>query len=607
MAVYPILIFFTSTLFVFLSSSTALDTLSPNQRIKDGNTLVSDGETYELGFFSPRNSKNRYLGIWYKQIPTFTVVWVANRDTPINDTSGMFQVSTEGTLLVLSGNNTVIWSSNSTVSVIRNVNNPVVQLLDNGNLVVRGESNTEEDQEPIWQSFDYPGDTLLPGQKLGKNFVTGIQTNLTSWKSFDDPSIGWYKVFINTNGYPQTFELEREVPRSRFGPWNGEGFRGLPRENTNPIFSVEFVVDQKEISYTFNLMSSVLQRIILTWDGNHLQFGWINRTQEWVLYGNVVVDNCSQYGRCGPFGRCSTRTYPPCNCMEGFEPKVTEEWNNGDWTSGCQRKKAFDCGNTQDYGFQKISGVKFPDTQHSWYNVSISLRECEMACKRNCSCTAYASLNIRNGGSGCLLWFGGLMDIREYGDNQDLYIRMAASELAGKSNFKRKKLIILVVVLSVSSVALLLSAVAYACSKKKKNGRGYWTHTLNKDHTSADHVENLDELPFFSLHKIAKATNNFHIDNKIGEGGFGPVYKGVLKDGQVIAIKRLSETSQQGPDEFKNEVCCIAKLQHRNLVKLLGYCVDGNEKILIYEYMDNKSLDSFLFGLTQLSLMKQEV
>ncbi|KAL7592226.1 hypothetical protein Lser_V15G33238 [Lactuca serriola] len=592
MEVYPILMFFFSTLFVLVSSSAALDTISPNQPIKDGNTLVSEGETYELGFFSLGKSQNRYLGIWYKHVSTFTIVWVANRDTPINDTSGKFQLSNEGKLLILSDNNTLIWSSKSS---IRNVNLPVAQLLDSGNLVVWDETNTKE--APIWQSFDYPGDTLLPGQKLGKDLRTGIQKNLTSWKSPDDPSIGRYKVFLNTNGYPQTFEVEDEVPHSRFGPWNGEGFSGLPRENTNPIFSVEFVVNEKEMYYTYKLKSPVLQRIILTWDGTHLQFSWINRTQEWVLYGNVVVDNCSQYGRCGPYGRCSTKTYPPCNCMEGFEPKVLEEWNSGDWSSGCQRRKDFECGSTQEDGFQKISGVKFPDTQHSWYNVSMSLRECEMACRRNCSCRAYANLDVREGGSGCLLWLDELMDIREYDDNQDLYIRMATSELPGKSSFKRMKLII-VVVLSVSSVALLLSAVAYACRNKKK-GRGYWTNTLNRD----DQVENLDELPFFSLHKIVKATANFHIDNKIGEGGFGPVYKGVLKNGELIAVKRLSETSQQGPDEFKNEVMCIAKLQHRNLVKLLGYCIDGNEKILIYEYMDNKSLDSFLFDETTSSML----
>ncbi|GKA17570.1 G-type lectin S-receptor-like serine/threonine-protein kinase [Tanacetum coccineum] len=82
-------------------------------------------------------------------------------------------------------------------------------------------------------------------------------------------------------------------------------------------------------------------------------------------------------------------------------------------------------------------------------------------------------------------------------------------------------------------------------------------------------MEHLDELQFFSLCEVARATDNFSVSNKIGEGGFGPVYKGVLEDGQQVAVKKLSETSQQGLDEFRNEVICIAKLQHRNLVKLL--------------------------------------
>ncbi|KAJ0721806.1 putative protein kinase RLK-Pelle-DLSV family [Helianthus annuus] len=115
-------------------------------------------------------------------------------------------------------------------------------------------------------------------------------------------------------------------------------------------------------------------------------------------------------------------------------------------------------------------------------------------------------------------------------------------------------------------------------------------------------MEDLDELPSFSLNKLIKATDNFDINKKIGEGGFGPVYKCVMEDGQEVAIKRLSETSKQGLDEFKNEVICIAKLQHRNLVKLIGYCMHGNEMILIYEYMANKSLDTILFDETK-SLM----
>ncbi|CAL9060462.1 unnamed protein product, partial [Musa banksii] len=91
------------------------------------------------------------------------------------------------------------------------------------------------------------------------------------------------------------------------------------------------------------------------------------------------------------------------------------------------------------------------------------------------------------------------------------------------------------------------------------------------------------------------ATSNFSIESKLGEGGFGPVYKGKLEDEQEIAVKRLSKTSVQGLDEFMNEVVLIAKLQHRNLVRLLGCCIEGEERMLIYEYMPNGSLDSFVF------------
>ncbi|KAG8043189.1 hypothetical protein GUJ93_ZPchr0119g33242 [Zizania palustris] len=99
--------------------------------------------------------------------------------------------------------------------------------------------------------------------------------------------------------------------------------------------------------------------------------------------------------------------------------------------------------------------------------------------------------------------------------------------------------------------------------------------------------------PLFEFSTVYLATNNF--SDKLGEGGFGPVYKGVLPDGQEIAIKRLSNSSSQGLEEFKNEVLVLSKLQHRNLVRLFGCCVHGEEKMLLYEYMHNKSLDSFVF------------
>ncbi|KAF8411255.1 hypothetical protein HHK36_003802 [Tetracentron sinense] len=102
---------------------------------------------------------------------------------------------------------------------------------------------------------------------------------------------------------------------------------------------------------------------------------------------------------------------------------------------------------------------------------------------------------------------------------------------------------------------------------------------------------------------LSIATNNFHLANKLGEGGFGPVYKGKLFDGREIAVKRLSRSSGQGLEEFKNEVIVISRLQHKNLVRLLGCCTEGEEKMLIYEYMPNRSLDAFLFDPEKQSLL----
>lgn len=125
-------------------------------------------------------------------------------------------------------------------------------------------------------------------------------------------------------------------------------------------------------------------------------------------------------------------------------------------------------------------------------------------------------------------------------------------------------------------------------------------HWLNREREAQNLINENDKqsiaVPFFSLENILAATDHFSDVNKLGQGGFGPVYKGIFSDGQEIAVKRLSTQSRQGIEEFRNEVILISKLQHRNLVRLLGYCITGYEQILLYEYMSNKSLDTFIFG-----------
>ncbi|KAJ9671826.1 hypothetical protein PVL29_025502 [Vitis rotundifolia] len=402
------------------------------------------------------------------------------------------------------------------------------------------------------------------------------------------------------------FLKEGSVVTFRSGPWNGLRFSGMPNLKPNSIYTFHFVLNQKEIYYTYELInSSVVTRMVLSPNGVLQRYTWIDRRQGWLLYLTAQMDNCDRYALCGAYGSCDIDNSPACGCLKGFVPKHPNDWNVADWSGGCVRRTQLNCQNGD--GFLKYPGVKLPDTQESWFNMTMNLKECKMKCLKNCNCTAYANSDIRNGGSGCVLWFGNLIDIREYNENgQDLYVRMAASELEEYESSNQKKLVkIIVIPIGLAGLILLVIFVILHVLKrkrlKKKAPLGEVTmgHNPERDHTNESEKEDL-ELPVFDFDTIAEATDNFSSSNKLGQGGFGPVYKGVLRGGQEIAVKRLSKNSRQGLDEFKNEVLCIAKLQHRNLVKLLGCCIQYEEKMLIYEYMPNKSLNSFIFGLALL-------
>ncbi|KAL9236649.1 hypothetical protein vseg_011291 [Gypsophila vaccaria] len=157
----------------------------------------------------------------------------------------------------------------------------------------------------------------------------------------------------------------------------------------------------------------------------------------------------------------------------------------------------------------------------------------------------------------------------------------------GKKKVSAK--VIVAIVVPVIAILLLILALGICLFKKRaKKYAAVPFGSASEDLTSADSLD-------FDLATLQSATNNFSDDNKVGEGGFGIVYKGTLPDGQVVAVKRLSKSSEQMIQEFKNEVLVVAKLQHRNLVRLLGFCLAGDEKLLVYQFIPNKSLDYFLF------------
>ncbi|KAL5716564.1 hypothetical protein ACHQM5_018234 [Ranunculus cassubicifolius] len=158
-------------------------------------------------------------------------------------------------------------------------------------------------------------------------------------------------------------------------------------------------------------------------------------------------------------------------------------------------------------------------------------------------------------------------------------------------NFKppasKKTPIALVAGVSASALFLMLLILCIMWRKGCLGGKA----SMEKDLRSLDL-----KTGSFSLRQIKAATENFNIENKIGEGGFGSVYKGLLADGTIVAVKQLSSKSKQGSREFVNEIGMISALQHPNLVKLYGCCIEGNQLLLVYEYMENNSISRALFG-----------
>ena len=407
-----------------MAVSAARDTIDTLQSISDDQTIVSADETFAVGFFSPGTSKNRYVGIWYNKDPTRTVVWVANRDKPLTDSSGVLKVNNTGILVLLNHNKSVIWSSNTR----RSAQKPFAKLLNSGNFIVQDKSNGDP-EDFLWQSFDYPCDTHLPGQKLGRNLVTGLNRYLTSWNSSDDPSPGRYSFQLDIDGYPQFFLREGTVKRFRYGSWNGIQFSGTPQLDQGYMFTYNYVSSEEEISFTYALINGVdSYRVVLKPDGTIEGSEWSVEKMGWTGFAKLPVDDCDNYATCGAYASCNINNYPVCRCLDRF--RFVQ--NKSALSSDCVRRTSLSC---HGDGFLQYSGLKLPDTERSWFNRSISLDDCRMLCLKNCSCTAYAALDVSKGANGCLLWFGNLTDLKVMNPSfEDIYIRMAGSELGTNVN-----------------------------------------------------------------------------------------------------------------------------------------------------------------------------
>nr|XP_043635400.1 G-type lectin S-receptor-like serine/threonine-protein kinase At1g67520 [Erigeron canadensis] len=482
-------------------------------------------------------------------------LWVANRNNPIPDIYGKLMIDVHGELRILSGEATVLDLFSPDSLVIRNAS---ARLLDSGNFVLQELYPDGSAKRVLWQSFDYPTDTLLPGMKLGINLKTGHRWSLTSWRSHELPANGSFTLAVDSNnGTDQVVFLRRGNIYWKSGPWQDGRFVNL-NQSSDPDEHSYYISNETEIS-----------------------FSYLTKTYNSFPYVRIYPDGMYS-GKSGFKLKCQSVNDPP-GCTEVEFEKLK-----------CRK----------GYYISETYGYVFEEEYIYDESYNLSLYDCKRICWSNCSCVAYtyATRNL----VGCKTYSKMRYNPAE-ADRDTKYFAIMFLEEERKM-WNRRKLIWLIIGIGSLAPALLS---CYLVDKKlhvrgkamkiQKQSLHQLTGFYNAVPTD---MKMKSEVHYFTFQSISSATDSFSSTNKLGEGGFGEVYKGILVDGQEVAVKRLSRNSGQGVKEFKNEIELIAKLQHTNLVKLLGCCFEKEEKILVYELMPNSSLDSFLFDPRKKGLLK---
>ncbi|KAI3842576.1 hypothetical protein MKX03_014029, partial [Papaver bracteatum] len=400
--------------------SIAVDTISLSESLTGDQTITSKGDNFVLGFFSPGKSRNYYIGIWYKKVSLQTVVWVANRDKPVLDPStSKLILSANGDLVLINQiDKTPVWSTNSASNPL---NGTEAVLGDDGNLVLRDAFNPSI---VIWQSFDYPTDTWLPGGKLQFNKKPNQSQKLISWRNQEDPAPGIFNLELDPNGISQyLIKWDKSVEVWKSGEWNeqAKAFTLVPEMRLNYIFNYSYISNENESYFTYDLYSkSIISRFVMDLSGQIKQFAWSNTTEKWNLFWSQPNQFCDVYGICGPFGNCNQDTLK-CECLPGFVERSPSDWNLRDSTGGCLRNTSLQCGRKD--GFSPLPTSKLPDDAES--RQVDTMEECKIVCRSTCSCTAYAYSNS----TGCQLWEGNLFNTKRQSDGRalagNLYLRLA--------------------------------------------------------------------------------------------------------------------------------------------------------------------------------------
>ncbi|MBA0809931.1 hypothetical protein Gohar_001958 [Gossypium harknessii] len=541
--------------------------------------LLSPSGQFAFGFYRYKNGYS--VGIWFESIQQKTIVWTANRDASPFPSDVTLALTTEGTLIVRpKQGQDVLIADTSSDNVSRLATS--ASMLDSGNFVLLNSSGGI-----VWKSFDFPTDTILPGQRLA---VTG---KLVSSVAESDHGSGKFLILMQTDGnlvqYP-VGAVERGAAYWHTSTFNAGYGVSLNLDGNGHLYLLNdtgFNIKSINTNY-INASGKSVYRATIDTDGIFRLYSYSsNRSDDWYTEWSSSNDRCNPLGLCGENSYCVMMDGEPvCRCPPHFD-FINEKRQE----LGCRKNYslvACDTRNDQTFDFLEVNDVSWKDDAYLSLS-SMTKNSCRYECYRDCSCEAAVFEN-----ESCKMMKLPFRFGKRVLSGQVTAFLKIGGELAGVGTRKRKrKLRMDMLIISIAMACLTLGFLVVATvgvRKHRAHVRKYKRVLRLVNNRVAEDVA----LKSFSFEELKDATNNF-VD-VIGKGAYGTVFKGVIFDGErTVAVKRLEKVVAEGESDFLNEMKAIGKTHHKNLVRLLGYCYDGTNRLLVYEYMKNGSLADFLF------------
>ncbi|EEF36163.1 serine-threonine protein kinase, plant-type, putative [Ricinus communis] len=476
-----------------VSSSTFHSTLMEGSSISVENpdhVLVSPDATFAAGFY-PVGDNAFSFAIWFNDPSCFnscTVVWMANRDVPVNGRSSKLSLHRNGNLILTDAcQPDIIWSTKTFP-----LSPSFLQLHDSGNLRLI----TTRGGTILWQSFDSPTDTLLPHQPLTRDSLLVSSRSLTNFfsgfykLSFDDDNVlrlVYDGVKVSSSFWPDHWLLSREAGRTSYNSSRTavlDSFGNFTSSDNFTLFSADHG-------------PPLQRRLTLDFDGNLRLYSRKDERAPWIISGQNHPENI-------PY------CFPKTQLLNGYRSP----------------------------NFRGELYLKVPKTSHS---KNLSAKDFDL------DCPAGAVKQID----------------RRYDKSHGIW--------------SQKFLLWFVTAVGTTEILAIVFVWLFLIRNQQKT-----------DAAAQDYLLTTTDFKRFTYTELKKATRNFN--EEIGRGGAGVVYKGLLDDQRLAAIKRLNDATSQGEAEFLAEVSTVGKLNHMNLIEMLGYCAEGKHRLLVYEYMEKGSL-----------------